>query len=114
MKRQDIFNAVREHLLAQNARSETPRDCLYRGPHGLKCAIGVLIKDEFFDESWNSMFFASKEAKRAVELSLERPLDEEDMELLEDLQNTHDNWCVSAWKDQLDIVAERHGLEVGV
>lgn len=29
------------------------RRCLYRGPNGARCAVGVLIPDEKYDEAWD-------------------------------------------------------------
>lgn len=55
MNTQEIFNTVATHLLTQNARSmgTAPqmegRGCLYRGENGRMCAVGCLIKDEFYD-----------------------------------------------------------------
>lgn len=46
-----------EHLKTQRVRSKDPskeNKCLYRGPNGLKCAVGVLIDDEHFSEDFNS------------------------------------------------------------
>ena len=44
LTRQAAFNKVARHLLRQNAKS-TNKDgeCLYRGPNGLRCAVGALI-----------------------------------------------------------------------
>lgn len=46
--KQEVFDIVVKHLFTQKQQSvecEGGR-CLYRGPNGLKCAVGVLIKDE--------------------------------------------------------------------
>ena len=50
MEPQQIFNKVATHLLKQNKRSiDKGTDvCLYRGPNGTKCAVGVLIPDSLY------------------------------------------------------------------
>lgn len=47
---QVVFDIVAEHLLKQNERSENEDHiCLYRGPRGLKCAVGCLIPDDKYN-----------------------------------------------------------------
>lgn len=44
---QAIFNEVVEHLIRQGCQSvRGDGSCMYRGPDGLKCAVGALIRDE--------------------------------------------------------------------
>lgn len=50
MTAQEIFNKVIEHLLKQGFQCLDQGDvCLYRGDNGMKCAIGVLIKDKDYN-----------------------------------------------------------------
>lgn len=54
MNIQEIFDTVSVHLLTQNEKSQESSfysSCLYRGPNGTKCAVGCLIKDEFYQPS---------------------------------------------------------------
>lgn len=45
--RQTMFNTAVRGLAAQGRKSERAEGaCLYRGPNGTKCAIGMLIADE--------------------------------------------------------------------
>lgn len=37
-------------MLEQGKRSTNSEGCMYRGPNGLKCAIGHLIPDNLYDE----------------------------------------------------------------
>ena len=46
--RQTAFDAVKKHLLTQMEKSKSSDSCLYRGPGGLKCAIGALIPDDVY------------------------------------------------------------------
>lgn len=46
-----ISERVRDHLIAQRARSveeHDPSQCLYRSPDGHSCAVGILIPDELY------------------------------------------------------------------
>ena len=47
MTNQQVFDTCLTHLRAQGRRSTDPISgfCMYRGPDGLKCAIGALIPD---------------------------------------------------------------------
>src|SRR5271154_1628184 len=45
-----LFIKVRDHLLAQNAKSRDDEDqiCVYRNKDGLRCAAGCLIDDKHY------------------------------------------------------------------
>lgn len=51
---QEIFDQVLTHLRVQGCQSiksaapTIPAMCLYRGPNGTRCAIGVLIPDDLY------------------------------------------------------------------
>lgn len=53
---QKAYSIARVHLLTQKRKSArrnpTGWSCLYRGPAGLKCAVGCLIPDELYDEDF--------------------------------------------------------------
>jgi hypothetical protein len=53
MTNQEIFDTVALHLIKQGKQSIDAAKgmCLYRGPNGLKCAVGCLIPDEVYDPS---------------------------------------------------------------
>jgi len=55
MDKQKIFNDVRDHLLEQQEQSVISPEvhlvdqvCVYRGPDGLRCAIGALFPDSLY------------------------------------------------------------------
>jgi hypothetical protein len=52
MNNQEAFNLMVDHLRKQQQRSQGLNDttCMYRGPDGLKCAVGALIPDELYIE----------------------------------------------------------------
>lgn len=53
MNKQEFFDAVVTGLIKQGAPSHSVEDqsCMYRGPNGLKCAIGLLIPDEEYEQN---------------------------------------------------------------
>ena len=62
--------------------------CLYRGPRGLKCAIGHLIPDESYDISLENKCPVVKSVQKAVQT---RPMSSTRAKLLEKLQECHDD-----------------------
>lgn len=45
-----ISEKIRDHLIEQRQCSiGATQECLYRGPHGIKCAVGFLISDALYD-----------------------------------------------------------------
>jgi hypothetical protein len=65
---QEIFDKVTTHLLTQGKRSidEKKHICLYRGPNGTKCAVGCLIKDEFYHAGLEENLSTSVAIHRAL------------------------------------------------
>lgn len=55
MTKQRMFDMAWTGLKAQGfEKSYENGHCLYRGPHGLKCAIGHCIADEDYGQNWES------------------------------------------------------------
>lgn len=105
--KQETFNIVARHLLAQGLKSLGPdgEGCAYRGDDGwLKCAAGVLIPDGDYDPDMEGF---------DVHCSLVRPVLERqghDLDLAHDLQVTHDEFEPEEWPDKLREVADSWGL----
>jgi len=99
MTKQEMFDKVLDHLRAQGKRShEKGKGCLYRGPNGLRCAIGALIPDEAYDEAIDlggiGVFDLPSEIKEACGIDIENN------RLASDLQELHDdptNWDQSGF-----------------
>lgn len=53
MNNQEFFDAVVKALVKQGVPSYSSEDesCMYRGPNGVKCAIGLLIPDEEYNDN---------------------------------------------------------------
>lgn len=100
---QETFTKVRDHLLTQKKKSGSFRDdgsfrCLYRGPDGLKCAIGILLKDDDVVEN------ISADNIPSCKLNTEMPARQ-----LQELQSIHDFDSVDNWAKALDKFARRFG-----
>ena len=104
---QKVFNAVATHLLKQNKRSGFGLKCLYRGPNGLKCAVGVLIPDSIYEKDMES-----KNAGYLLDNypAVKKLLAGVSSGLLEKLQSIHDTVPMSQWKADLSYLAENFGL----
>ncbi len=111
---QNIFDTVAEHLLIQNEKSVFGDVCAYRGEDGRRCAIGVLIPDEYYVESIED----STVFNEAVDGHLTNVLkangidinDDYTIKLLRELQRVHDTNEIRDWPNELCQVAKRYGL----
>lgn len=112
---QKLFDKSVTHLLTQMEQSmDGDGRCLYRGPNDLKCAIGALIDDAWYDAdtledlSLRSQYVQAAVAKsQGFDLSA---LEEEDWLILWAVQSTHDERLPDEWKDKLTALAEEHNL----
>lgn len=97
----ELFDRVADHLRKQNAKSvDADSRCFYRGPNGLKCAVGFLITDEAYSEDIESMSADSVEVCAALEKSGIK-LDLATIGMLLDLQFVHDRYPVYSWAEKL-------------
>ena len=104
---QEVFDQVAEHLIKQGKASRRMEHgsnvCLYHNEEGLKCAAGCLIgKDEY-----NPKF--EGQAWTALVMDLAVPRDH--VTLIRDLQEVHDSLTPDYWKEKLEDVSEKHGLD---
>ena len=113
MNNQQAFDTMVQHLRKQRRRSKSTNEasCLYRGPGGLKCAIGALIPDELYDErmegkSINRLLIS--ECDTFPELSyLFEGIDEQ---LLDGMQNIHDYSEPNEWERRFELCAAEYNL----
>lgn len=121
INKQEIFDTVSKHLLAQGVKSqkieivdgmELPASCLYRGPNNTKCAIGVLISDKYIPECENNSPVFEAPVKDALALSLGVPYADvaENIEFFADLQDIHDRELPGNWRFSLKQFAKINGL----
>jgi len=130
MTLQEIFDKAARHLMHMDGPSmDTINDtCAYRGEdhgefNGKMCAVGVFIKDEFYDEGFEGrqMNSTDVELHNAIAKSIgQEKLTQDQAELLAELQVAHDGpngesnsspdiWMVSVIKT-LDQIAVGHGF----
>lgn len=117
MNKQDMFDVMTSALLAQGKQSgEVPEEgadfeCRYRAPDGCKCAVGHLIKDEFYNEGFEGSNMCATTVINAVEKSLGVHLTEHDIDFLQHVQEVHDNTSPETWDSQFRKVACDWALE---
>lgn len=121
---QDIFEFTTTELLKQGKASMMSEfgisSCLYRHPDGLKCAVGHLIDDEFYDEEMENQPCQSRIVWPSIIKSVQKKynidLNELDANLgtvLSFMQVAHDDYLtkgVELYKKQIVEVAEEFGL----
>jgi len=101
LTRQEAYDIVRRHLLTQMkvSCSETGA-CKYRGPDGLKCAIGALIPDSLYNVRWDT--FGGNNLTDIV-IACDLP----DVDFCGKLQ---DSYHPETWRERLDELAVTEGL----
>ena len=107
----EVFNKVEAHLLAQGVRSIRKSKmymCAYRGEGGLRCAVGCLIKDEFYHEDLEGRAMLPDKKEDDHQMLLEEALIKSGIDLnstmthmLGDLQSLHDTVKPEVWKQRL-------------
>jgi hypothetical protein len=116
MTKQEIFDTVAIHLIKQGKKSVgDDGNCLYRGPEGLKCAVGCLIPDEVYRPEMESRSVISL-FKNFSELKFLQPFEA----LLRNIQNAHDEssgkgqiWTITVLQ-RLRKIAEKYNLSTAV
>lgn len=104
---QEVFDKACTAIIAQGMRSSEDFDneysgCLYRGPNGLKCAIGHLLSDEQIE------FFGVKEGNSPLDFhpdlldqlikSVDTSIFTCKSDFLNEIQNLHDT-CLNSEGD---------------
>lgn len=91
MNTQQMYEYVVNHLVTQTKQCVgSDGGCMYRGLDDMKCAVGCLIADEFYEEELENCAIDEPNVRHAVELSINRPLSEEELALLLMFQSHHD------------------------
>ncbi len=124
MNAQEIFDTVAKHLFAQGqqsiSREADDKDgwtCVYRGPNGLKCAVGALISDELYvvDMEYNTVGALLTNPRFTFPTWMHGL---KNGSLLRSLQRVHDeavNWHTGkVLREALEGVAKTHDLSAAV
>jgi len=117
---QEIFDTVAKHLFEQGkpALSSSGGMCVYRGKNGLKCAAGILIPDEMYNDDMEG---------RTIEETFLPDNLHKSVDLIMELQEIHDvadpneirssvehwgNWkSTDQMRSALNAVAHTHNLD---
>jgi hypothetical protein len=110
--RQEIFDIVSRHLLSQGIKSiDMSGTCLYRGPNGLKCAVGCLIPDDLYRQQLEMQGVDACDVLYVLEdVEICERDDENMIRFLRDLQNLHDGTVPAFWREELNQLANRWGI----
>ena len=116
MTKQEIFTAVATHLLTQNRKAllHDESECAYRAADNAKCAVGVLIKDEFYSSELEHKRVDNPLVLAALEKSLGGPLQNDEINLLKALQHLHDLSDPMFWAERLPCIAKQHKVRYEV
>lgn len=101
--RQKVFDKALAHLRKQGKRSMSFAGCAYRGPDGLKCAIGIFIADR----KYNAVMEGNTADTDCVFGALPKYVADAGEKFLSDIQNElHDGVYDSKFLKGLEIAAE--------
>lgn len=127
---QEIFTKVVTHLRQQGRQAMQGRDpvseenvglCMYRTHDGLMCAVGCLIRPEYYDHEFEGMSVGGRVDTNDCLLryqALANALHSsgidmgEHMRLLIMLQDIHDNGSSDHWEEKFGRLADEFGLEL--
>jgi hypothetical protein len=111
---QELFDKVSSHLLKQRRSSRHQVNgemlCCYRGPNGLKCAVGCLIHRKYYSpkmegNSVEGIFKTHSKSLRASGLTMKH------VGILTELQLAHDEYKPKQWPKRLKEIATAYGLK---
>jgi len=111
MTKQEMFDKACEGLAAQGwqkSRALNGAACLYRGPYGLKCAVGHIIPDEIYDPKWDAYIGSIQEVCEAS--SDVAALIGSEIEFAREMQRAHDTADEGSMRGRFILLAEKHGL----
>lgn len=118
MTDQEIFDFIVNHLRTQGEKASIGEmaGCKYRiekNGKTLKCAVGCLIKDEFYNPSLENFGALSTMVLQALNRSLGMDLyrDSETGGLIARMQLVHDRLTTNNWEDEFALVAQYYVLK---
>ena len=111
MNTQQAFDIMVAHLRQQKRPSRSDSSgCLYRGPDGLKCAVGALIPDELYSERMENQNLYNLMREKGKFPGLSELFADVDIQVLSDFQDTHDFNEPARWEQRFKLCAEEFGL----
>ena len=108
MTAQEIFDCSVNGLRKQWRKSTSFVDytCLYRGPHGRKCGVGMVITDDEYSPDMEKSGVMALKGSGLLPARLSKHI-----KLLVALQQVHDAYPVSDWERRWVNVAEDFKLK---
>ena len=109
---QKFFEQAVTHCLMQGKVSQTASSCAYRGPNGLKCAIGACITDEAYrpEHGWKNT--AQPEVlEMLVASGWSSDMVYNNKVLLSAMQDIHDSGEPRKWREEFLRVGGKHSLD---
>ena len=110
----EVVEYVRDFLLNQGKKSMSMPNsnddtkCAYRGVKDLKCAIGCLIDNKFYNPYFegNRVVDANMNVNKEIVEALQKSIPnwEIDLILLDKLQTIHDRLPIDAWMNNFEIL----------
>lgn len=101
-----VFEFVKQHLITQGQKSSSSTSCYYKNTLGLKCAIGCLIEDKFYDDNLEFKNGDDPIVLNAVRKSV--PNWKINKNMLLKLQELHDEFEPNEWKYSLNYLQEEY------
>jgi hypothetical protein len=98
---QEVYDFVKDRLLAQGRKSFNGEVCVYKSPEGLHCAAGFIIGDDYDPAMEKCVWLCLVREKRVP--------DAHDR-LIMDLQMVHDRERPDDWVRELALVARQYKL----
>lgn len=115
LTKKNIYESVTAHLLGQGAVSEDENgSCCLRSPNGKKCAIGSLLKDEYYRPTFEGIGISyyrnarDGDLLRALLASQVDAYRADVIDLLIELEEVHDDAPVEDWPGLLAEIGRRH------
>jgi hypothetical protein len=112
-----VYECVRRHMLAQQAASEDEAgSCRLRGYQGRKCAIGCLIREEYYHPALEQLGVSYLRNYPDSPLLLALAASGVDVrskaliDLLIELEDIHDGTAVSDWPRRLERLGREYGF----
>lgn len=100
---EELYITSALHLLMQKKKSllHDHETGAYRSKNGLACAVGILIKDEYYSPRIEGKDFINNSVMQILEDSEVNMRDTNVKRLLRELQSLHDDFPLSEWEREL-------------
>jgi hypothetical protein len=93
-----LWDYIAYNLVKQGDRSENDEGCVYRNEdNGLKCAVGWVIRNDYYDENFEGSSVISNQVMFAVSKSLNYTMEDSTTAMLVTAALIHDNFEPNTW-----------------